>query len=192
MKTIGSDIMLHYRSEPEKAFQIFLSLTKIGFFDISILVDVLVSERQLTIDLQQEAIRELSTPVLQIRERLLILPIIGTIDSQRAKQLTDDLLRAIRANRSKVVVMDITGVGAVDSKVANHLIQTVAAARLMGSSVIVTGLSADIAQALVGLGLDLSKLDTTGDLQAGLEQAEHMLGYKMVRINQAQTQLQSA
>ena len=184
--------MLHYRSEPEKAFQIFLSLTKIGFFDISILVDVLVAERQLTIDLQQEAIRELSTPVLQIRERLLILPIIGTIDSQRAKQLTDDLLRAIRANRSKVVVMDITGVGAVDSKVANHLIQTVAAARLMGSSVIVTGLSANVAQALVGLGVDLSKLDTTGDLQAGLEQAEHMLGYRMVRANQALPQLQSA
>jgi rsbT co-antagonist protein RsbR len=192
MKTIGSDIMLHYRSEPEKAFQIFLSLTKIGFFDISILVDVLVAERQLTIDLQQEAIRELSTPVLQIRERLLILPIIGTIDSQRAKQLTDDLLRAIRVNRSKVVVMDITGVGAVDSKVANHLIQTVAAARLMGSSVIVTGLSAEVAQALVGLGVDLSKLDTTGDLQAGLEQAEHLLGYRMVRANQAMTQLQSA
>src|SRR5229473_3181062 len=83
-----------------------------------------VQERERIIREQQEAIRELSTPVLQVRERLLILPIIGVIDPQRARQLTEQLLRGIRANRAKVIVMDITGVPSVDSTVANHLVQT--------------------------------------------------------------------
>jgi rsbT co-antagonist protein RsbR len=103
------------------------------------------------------------------------------LDSQRAKQLTDNLLHAIRANRAKVVVIDITGVAAVDSKVANHLIQTVAAAKLMGASVIVTGLSAEVAQSLVALGVDLSTLNTIGDLQGGLEDADRLLGYTVQR-----------
>src|SRR5215467_119455 len=84
-----------------------------------------VQERERIIRQQQEAIRELSTPVLQVRERLLILPIIGVIDPQRARQLTEQLLRGIRSNRAKVVVIDITGVPSVDSTVANHLVQTV-------------------------------------------------------------------
>jgi len=185
MQSIGNDIFEQLRADPAKAFLSYMALTKVGYFDVSIISDVLVAERERTINRQQEAIRELSTPVLQIRDRLLILPIIGVLDSQRAKQLTDDLLRAIRANRSKIVVMDITGVAAVDSKVANHLLQTVAAARLMGSTVIITGLSAEVAQALVALGIDLGKIDTTSDLQAGLEQAERSLGYRMVRVDQA-------
>src|SRR5215471_15326539 len=86
-----------------------------------------VQERERIIRQQQEAIRELSTPVLQVRERLLILPIIGVLDGQRARQLTEQLLRAIRANRAKVVVIDITGVPEIDSTVANHLVQTVEA-----------------------------------------------------------------
>src|SRR5213594_4281621 len=89
-----------------------------------------VEQRERIIRQQQEAIRELSTPVLQVRERLLILPIIGVIDSPRAKQLTEQLLRGIRTNRAKVVVVDITGVPAIDSAVANHLVQTVEASRL--------------------------------------------------------------
>src|SRR6266705_3306000 len=97
-----------------------------------------VQERERVIRQQQEAIRELSTPVLQVRERLLILPIIGVIDSQRAKQLTEQLLRGIRHNRAKVVVVDITGVPTIDSTVANHLVQTVEASRLMGASVSIT------------------------------------------------------
>src|SRR5262249_60368657 len=92
-----------------------------------------VRERERVIREQQEAIRELSTPVLQVRERLLILPIIGLIDPHRARQLTEQLLRGIRANRAKVVVVDITGVAAMDANVANHLVQTVEAARPPGA-----------------------------------------------------------
>jgi rsbT co-antagonist protein RsbR len=139
-----------------------------------------VQERERIIRQQQEAIRELSTPVLQVRERLLILPIIGLIDPQRARQLTEQLLQGIRANRAKVVVMDITGVPSIDSNVANYLVQTVDASRLMGANVIVTGLSPEIAQTLVVIGVDLSKMDTVGDLQGGIEKAERMLGYKVV------------
>src|SRR5882757_9879859 len=140
-----------------------------------------VQERERVIRQQQEAIRELSTPVLQVRERLLILPIIGVIDPQRARQLTEQLLRAIRNNRARVVVIDITGVPSVDAKVANHLLQTVDATRLMGASVIVTGLSSEIALTLVTIGVDLTKINAVGDLQGGLEEAERVLGYKVAR-----------
>jgi rsbT co-antagonist protein RsbR len=139
-----------------------------------------VEERERIIRQQQEAIRELSTPVLQVRERLLILPIIGLIDPQRARQLTEQLLRGIRMNRAKVVVIDITGVAAMDSNVANHLVQTVEASRLLGATVIVTGLSPEIAQTLVSIGVDLSKMNTVGDLQGGIEEAEKLLSYKVV------------
>jgi len=139
-----------------------------------------VQERERIIRQQQEAIRELSTPVLQVRERLLILPIIGLIDPQRARQLTEQLLQGIRSNRAKVVVMDITGVPSIDVNVANYLVQTVDAARLMGATLIVTGLSPEIAQTLVVIGVDLGKMETVGDLQGGIEKAERMLGYKVV------------
>src|SRR5213595_392958 len=140
-----------------------------------------VEQRERIIRQQQEAIRELSTPVLQVRERLLILPIIGVIDSQRARQLTEQLLRGIRSNRAKVVVIDITGVPAIDSTVANHLVQTVEASRLMGASVIITGLSSEIALTLVTIGVDLSKMNAVGDLQGGIEEAERLLGYEVSR-----------
>jgi len=145
-----------------------------------------VQERERVIRQQQEAIRELSTPVLQVRERLLILPIIGVIDPQRARQLTEQLLRGIRTNRAKVVVIDITGVAAMDATVANHLVQTVEASRLLGANVIVTGLSPEIAQTLVTIGIDLGKMNTVGDLQGGIEQAERLLGYKVVALAEAE------
>lgn len=179
---IGDAIMAQPGQEPQAAFARFRSLNKVATFDIGVILDVMIAERERTIRLQQEAIRELSTPALQIRDRLLILPIIGLLDSDRAKRLTDGLLHAIRANRAKVVVVDITGVGTVDSRVANHLLQTVAASRLMGATVIVTGLSANVAQTLVTLGVDLGKLNTVGDLQGGLEEAERLLGYRVVPL----------
>ncbi len=147
-----------------------------------------VEERERIIREQQAAIRELSTPVLQVRERLLILPIIGLIDPQRARQLTEQLLRGIRTNRARVVVIDITGVAALDSAVANHLVQTVEASRLLGATVIVTGLSPEIAQTLVTIGVDLGKMNTVGDLQGGIEEAERLLGYKVIPYTEAPAQ----
>jgi rsbT co-antagonist protein RsbR len=143
-----------------------------------------VQERERIIRQQQEAILELSTPVLQVRERLLILPIIGVIDPQRARQLTEQLLRGIRTNRARVVVIDLTGVAAMDATVANHLVQTVEASRLLGATVIVTGLSPEIAQTLVTIGVDLGKMNTVGDLQGGIEEAERLLGYKVALFSE--------
>jgi rsbT co-antagonist protein RsbR len=140
-----------------------------------------VNERERVIREQQEALRDLSTPVLQIRERLLILPIIGMLDSARAGQLTEQLLASIQTNRAKVVVIDITGVADIDVTVANHLVQTVEASRLMGASAIITGLSSRIAQTLVDLGVDLGSMRTVGDLQGGLEEAERLLGYSVIQ-----------
>jgi rsbT co-antagonist protein RsbR len=134
---------------------------------------------------QQAGIREMSTPVLQLRERLLLLPIIGILDTQRARQLTEQLLLGIRAARARAVVMDVTGVPAVDSGVANHLLQTVQAARLLGARVIVTGLSADTAQTLVRIGVDLSSLNTVGDLQGGIEEAERLLGFETIAVRRS-------
>jgi len=177
LQSIGRAVM---KSASPDAFEAFLSLQKTAFFDIGVIVDVIVLDRERVIRQQQDAIRELSTPVLQIRDRLLLLPIIGVIDSHRARLVTENLLHSIRANRAKVVVMDVTGVSTIDSKVANHLIQTVTAAMLMGASVIVTGLSAEVAQSLVALGIDLTKLNTAGDLQGGMDEAERYLGLRVV------------
>src|SRR5437773_5158773 len=143
-----------------------------------------VDERERVIREQQEAIRELSTPVLQVRERLLILPIIGALDSLRARQLTEQLLAAIRTNRARGVVIDITGVPAIDLTVANHLVQTVKASRLMGADVIITGLSSEIAQTLVTLGVELGSIRTTGDLQGGIEEAERLLADEVIRTGE--------
>jgi rsbT co-antagonist protein RsbR len=134
-----------------------------------------VNQRERVIREQQEAIRELSTPVLQVRERMLILPIIGGLDAQRSRQLSEQLLGAIQANRAKVVVIDITGVATIDRTVAEHLVQAVEASRLMGATAILTGLSPRIAQTLVDLGVDLGSMRTSGDLQGGLEDAERLL-----------------
>jgi rsbT co-antagonist protein RsbR len=173
-KKYGSDVGLLIRVQDayEPAANRIAITVGVGF----------VQERERVIRQQQEAIRELSTPVLPVRERLLILPIIGVIDPQRARQLTEQLLHGIRTNRAKVVVMDITGVPVMDANVANHLVQTVEAARLLGATVIVTGLSPEIAQTLVTIGVDLTKMTTVGDLQGGIEQAERVLGYTVAPL----------
>lgn len=145
-----------------------------------------VDERERVIRQQQDSILELSTPVLQVRERLLILPITGVLDNQRARQLTEQLLRGIRTHRARVVVIDITGVPDVDESVANSLVQTVDASGLMGAEVIITGLSSEIAQTLVTIGVDLTKMRTVGDLQGGIEEAERRLGFKVIRDGDAE------
>jgi rsbT co-antagonist protein RsbR len=176
LRAIGGTIM---KERGPEGFESFMSLEKIAFFDIGLITDVLVFERERTIRQQQEAIRELSTPVLQVRDRMLLLPIIGVIDTARARLITESLLRAIRGSRARVVVVDVTGVATIDSRVANHLLKTVAAARLMGARVIVSGLSSDVAQSLVALGIDLDRLNTVGDLQGGIEEAERFVGYRV-------------
>ncbi|MBA2651370.1 MAG: STAS domain-containing protein [Tatlockia sp.] len=181
IQAVGNKIFEAFKDDPDKIKDLFLSLIKLVFMDIGLAIDTYIYEREITIHDQQEILKELSTPVLQVRDELLILPIVGAIDEQRAKLLTETLLICIRDRRAKVVVMDITGVSTVDSRVANHLLQTVDASRLMGATVIVTGLSPEVAQTLVTIGVNLAKLNTVGDLQGGLAKAERLLGYNITR-----------
>jgi rsbT co-antagonist protein RsbR len=180
LRAVAAHLFDAYRDAPEKALEAFLSLMKVIFLDIGLAIDTYINRREQLIRQQQEAMRDLPTPVLQVRDRLLILPIVGMLESHRARQLTEQLLNSIGATRAKVAILDITGVPIVDSKVANHLLQTVSAARLMGATVILTGLSPQIAQTLVALGVDLSPVKTTVDLQSGLEEAERLLGYRLI------------
>lgn len=162
-------------TDVERAFRITKAMNV--FIDVAMatLGEAYLATKERIIANQQLAIRELSTPVLQVRDRLLIIPIVGVVDTQRAKLLTQSLLKAIRDRRARAVVMDITGVPIVDSKVANHLVQACEAARLMGARVILSGVSSEIAQALVTLGADLPGIQTVVDLQTGIEEAERLL-----------------
>jgi rsbT co-antagonist protein RsbR len=140
------------------------------FIDLVIraVADSFIDAKQRIILEQQDVLRGLSTPVLELRSGLLLVPLVGFIDSERALLLTGKLLEAIAAKRAKAVVLDITGVPAVDSAVANHLMQTVQATQLMGAHTLISGLSPENAQTLVRLGLDLGRLNTVGTLSDGV------------------------
>ena len=183
LRAAGDHIFKSEIGEHDEQVAAFYSLMKLTFLDISLAIDTYIDSRERTIKaLQREAIMELSTPVLPFRQGMLLLPIIGQIDSQRARQLTEHLLEAIRANRAKVIVIDITGVATVDSRVANHLVQTIEAAHLMGAKVVISGISPEIALTMVTLGIDLGSVDTVGDMQSGIEHAERLLGYRVARL----------
>jgi anti-anti-sigma regulatory factor len=121
-------------------------------------------------------IRDLSTPVLRVRDGLLVIPVVGAIDDARSQQITERLLAAITENRARVVVIDLTGVAGVDASVADRLVQTIEAARLMGATAIVSGISDSIAQTIAQLAVDLAPLRTVGDLQGAIEVAVDLLG----------------
>ena len=119
----------------------------------------------------REAIQELSTPIIPVYNGVLVVPLVGRVDSARAQTLTETMLEAIAREQAEIVLLDITGVAVVDTEVANHLMQTARAAALLGSQVVLVGISAEVAQTLVQLGLDLGQLVTLSNLQSGLEYA---------------------
>jgi rsbT co-antagonist protein RsbR len=179
----GRSIFDEYGDDQERLSQALRLYEPVANQILAIVALAFVQERESIVRQQQEAIRELSTPALQIRPGLLMLPIIGLFDSARARQLTEQLLQAIRASRARAVVIDITGVPAVDSQVANHLLQTVDACGLMGARVVLTGMSPEIAQTIVTIGVDLSRIRTVADLQTGIEEADRWLGYVVTRAD---------
>jgi anti-anti-sigma factor len=119
----------------------------------------------------REAIQELSIPIIPLYNGVLVVPLVGRVDSGRAQALTEALLEAIAREQAEIVLLDITGVAVVDTNVANHLMQTSRAASLLGSQVVLVGISAEVAQTLVLLGLDLGQLVTLSNLQSGIEYA---------------------
>lgn len=136
------------------------------------------------IESQKQAILELSTPIIPIIEKVLVMPLIGTIDTARATNITRALLAGISQHRARVVILDITGVSIVDTGVANHLNRTMHAARLKGVRTIVTGISDAIAETIVDLGIDWGAIDTVRDLQSGLHIALQYTGYHLAALQE--------
>lgn len=177
-------LLVAHSGDPETLDALLAAMNNLADRAVATVGEAYLRTKERQIRQQQEELLELSTPVLWVRQGLLILPVIGTIDSVRARQLTERLLEGIQEYRAKAVVLDITGVPAVDSAVANHLLQTVQAGGLMGAKVLVTGLSSANAQTLVRIGVDLSGLNTYGDLHSGIEEANRLLGYRVVNVEE--------
>jgi rsbT co-antagonist protein RsbR len=127
--------------------------------------------QQQLIDAQRDALRELSTPLIPITDNVVIMPLIGTIDSQRAQQVMEALLEGVAQHQAELVILDITGVSVVDTQVAQAFIQAAQAVRLLGAQVMLTGIQPQIAQTLVTLGVDLTGIETQGSLQTGIAAA---------------------
>jgi len=133
-------------------------------------------ERENTLQAQEEELRETSTPIAEIWDGVLTLPIIGTLDSSRTMLVMEALLNRIARDRARAVVMDLTGVKNIDSQVSHHLIQMVRAVQLMGADAIITGIHPEIARALVSLNIDLSSVTTRASLSDGLKEAFLRMG----------------
>lgn len=127
--------------------------------------------REGTIERQRQAISELQTPVIQVWDRILALPIIGSIDTARTLEMSELLLQKVIDTGAEIVLLDITGVSVMDTAVARHLLEMVTAARLLGAEVMIVGMSTRIAITLVHLGIDLSGIATRPTLARGLELA---------------------
>jgi len=145
-----------------------------------VMVENFIRSREEIIRQQRADMMELSTPVIKVWDKILTLPIIGTLDSRRAQMMTEALLQRIVETGSTVAILDITGVRTMDTLVANHLIKTVTAARLMGARCILTGVSPAIAQTMVQLGIDLTQITTRAQMSDGIKLALEMSGRKVV------------
>jgi rsbT co-antagonist protein RsbR len=129
---------------------------------------------QQVIDIQRDALRELSTPLIPITDDVVIMPLIGTIDSGRAQMVMEGLLTGVAQHQAELVILDITGVQVVDTQVAKALVQVAQAVKLLGAQVMLTGIQPQIAQTLVHLGVELDGIITHGSLQAGIAAALHV------------------
>ena len=171
-----------YQNDPETLLdeinKLSKALDKLGSF---IFVST-IKNRERVIRQQQQDMLELSTPVVQIWDRIICLPLIGTLDSRRTQLMMERLLERIVRSRAEVAILDITGVPTVDTQVANYLIKTVTAVRLLGSTCIITGVGPSIAQTIVHLGIDLTGIITRNQLSDGIRLAFELTRQKVVQI----------
>ncbi|MCO5165747.1 MAG: protoglobin domain-containing protein [Planctomycetes bacterium] len=162
------------------AWELAGALTKLVFFDMSIANDVYIDALVETTRNQEAALRELSAPVIEVWERTLVLPLVGTMDTHRAQDVTESLLTAVMERRARVVILDITGLPVMDTSTANHIFKAIRAVELLGATAIVTGIRPAIAQTVVSLGIDTAQLRTQARLVDGLRSALELLGQRVV------------
>ncbi|WP_298182097.1 STAS domain-containing protein [Saccharomonospora sp.] len=151
----------------------------------NVLLEMELSAGADTILAQQEQLAELSTPVVKMWDGILAIPLIGTLDSMRSQAATESLLEEIAKQQAKVAILDITGVTAVDTLVAQHLLKTAMAARLMGAECIISGIRPQIAQTMVQLGIDLGEVATRSSLADAFAYSLRRIGYSVVRTDES-------
>ncbi|CAH0347188.1 RsbT co-antagonist protein RsbRA [Bacillus sp. CECT 9360] len=137
-----------------------------------------------TVSLQKIALQELSAPLIPVLEGITVMPLVGTIDTERAKQIMENLLTGTVKHRSEVVLIDITGVPVVDTMVAHHIIQAAEAVRLVGAKCMLCGIRPEIAQTIVNLGINLNEIDTKNSLKKGIEAALQLTSRKIVEVEE--------
>ncbi|QHS24116.1 STAS domain-containing protein [Virgibacillus sp. MSP4-1] len=135
-----------------------------------------------TVSIQRMALQELSAPLIPVMEGITVMPLVGTIDTERAKLIMENLLDGVIKHDAEVVLIDITGVPVVDTMVAHHIIQAAEAVRLIGASCILVGIRPEIAQTIVNLGIDLSNFPTKSSLQKGFRSALEITGRRVVDV----------
>lgn len=189
LKQAFTDVLVQeYREQPEVLYKEILSLTKLIDNLSTLTFETYLRGREEVILRQNDEISEISTPVIRVWDGILALPIIGTLDSSRTQVVMENLLQEIVNTGSSIAILDISGVPAVDSLVAQHLIKTVSATRLMGAECIISGIRAEIAQTIVHLGIDLSNIKTKASLASALQLAFSMLNLEVKKGQQASTQ----
>lgn len=167
-------------------YQVSLKVSKlIDSFGVTTF-ETFIKGREEVILRQTDEIAEISTPVIRVWDGILALPIIGTLDSARTQVVMENLLQQIVDTGSTIAILDISGVPAVDSLVAQHIIKTVAATRLMGAECIISGIRPEIAQTVVHLGIDLSNIVTKSSLASALKHAFAMLRLEVKRSVQTE------
>jgi len=175
MQLISEHLFEEFK-DTNKVREAFQSIEKIVYFDIALALDTYVAAKLDAIERHQAAIRELSTPVIRVHDRILLLPLGGTIDSHRANQVMDSVLLKVSETQAKCIIIDIAGVAVVDTKVADSLVKTTAAVRLLGASTILTGITAQVARTIIQLGVDISAMHTLSRLAEGIELALSLVG----------------
>jgi rsbT co-antagonist protein RsbR len=176
---IHSKLRDHFKGNESEAANALSSIRKIIFFDMALAIDTYIAAYLETMTRHQAAIRELSTPVIKVHDRILLLPIIGTVDTQRAQQIMEAVLVQVVEQQAKVMIVDIAGVAVVDTKVADHILKTTAAVQLLGAQTILTGISASVARTVVQLGVEITRMHTRAKLSEGIELALTIIGKKI-------------
>src|SRR5690606_34434729 len=176
----------HIKDNTEVLYQETQKINKI-IDNLSVITfETFIKGREEVILRQTDEIAEISTPVIRVWDGILALPIIGTLDSSRTQVVMESLLQEIVETGSSIAILDISGVPAVDSLVAQHLIKTVSATRLMGAECIISGIRPEIAQTVVHLGIDLSTVVTKASLASALRAAFALLELQVVKRNRFQ------